>query len=55
MHAWAALKPADIVAAARELRDMVSGGQPDDRAPDARAAEATPAETAPTEGSAPAE
>ena len=32
MHAWAALKPADIVQAARALRDLFTGAKADDEA-----------------------
>ena len=32
MHAWAALKPADIVQAARALRELLSGSKVDDEA-----------------------
>ena len=32
MHAWAALKPADIVQAARALRELVAGAKADDQA-----------------------
>ena len=55
MYAWAALKPADIVMAARALRDMVTRTKADDAAPDAAPAEAPPAEKMPARGSAAAE
>ena len=32
MHAWAALKPADIAQAARDLRELFSGSKVDDEA-----------------------
>ena len=32
MHVWAALKPADIVQAARALRELFSGSKVDDEA-----------------------
>ena len=32
MHAWAALKPADIVQAARALRELVAGAKADNQA-----------------------
>ena len=54
MHAWAALKPADIVSAARALRDMVAGAKPGD-ANDAPSGEAAPTDDVPAGGSAPAE
>ena len=55
MHAWAALKPAEIVQAARALRDMVTGAKPDDEASDARSGEAPPTDTETVGGAAPAE
>ena len=56
MHAWGALKPADIVSAARALRDMVSGERRDDDAvQDADLADAPPPQVTSTRGSAPAE
>ena len=55
MHAWAALKPADIVQAARACRDMVKGVKDEDGAPDARPAESPPVGQAPAGDSAPAE
>ena len=44
MHAWAALKPADIVMAARALHDMVTGTKAVDAAPDAAPADTPPEE-----------
>ena len=41
MHAWAALKPADIVQAARALRELFSASKVDDEAPAALPADAT--------------
>ena len=55
MHAWAALKPADIVVAARALRDMVRGEKPDVEAQDGRPAETPAADDVPAGGSAAAE
>ncbi len=55
MHAWAALKPADIVSATRALRDMVAGVEPSGDANDAPPGEATPSDDVPAGGSAPAE
>ena len=40
MHAWGALKPADIVQAARAIRDLFSGQRVDDEAQTAAPAEA---------------
>ena len=39
MHAWGALKPADIVQAARAIRDLFSGQRVDDEAQAAAPAE----------------
>ena len=39
MHAWAALKPADIVQAARALREIFTGAKADDEAQAASPAE----------------
>ena len=55
MHAWAALKPADIVSAARAFRDIAAGAKPGDDANDAPPGEATPSDDVPAGGSAPAE
>ena len=55
MHAWAVLKPGDIVSAACALRDMVAGVKPKGEAQDVRPAEAPPADDARAGGSAPAE
>ena len=44
MHAWAALKPADIVQAARALRELVAGAKAD-----AQAEAAAPADESPDE------
>ena len=55
MHAWAALKPADIVSAARAFREMVAGAKPSDDASDAPSGEATPSDDGRAGGSAPAE
>ena len=55
MHAWAALKPADIVQAAQTLRDMFTGVKPSDETQGARAAAAPPEDDGRAEGSAPAE
>ena len=55
MHAWAALKPADIVQAARALRELVAGAKADDEARESRPAEAPAVDKAPAGGSAPAE
>ena len=35
MHAWAALKPADIIQAARALRELFSASEVDDEAQEA--------------------
>ena len=43
MHAWAALKPADIVQAARALRELVAGAKADDQA-EAASADKSPDE-----------
>ena len=40
MHAWAALRPADILAAARALRELFSVSKVDDEAPPAAPAKA---------------
>ena len=42
MHAWAALKPAEIVQAARALRELISSGKVDDEAQAATPADAPP-------------
>ena len=55
MHAWAALKPADIVQAAQALRDMFTGVKPSDETQDTCPADAPPEDDARAEGSAPAE
>ena len=55
MHAWAALKPADIVSAAQALRSMFAGTRPVDETQDAHPAEAPTADDARAGGSAPAE
>ena len=55
MHAWAALKPVDIVMAARALRDMVTRSKADDAAPDAAPADTPPEEKMLTGDSAAAE
>lgn len=55
MHAWAALKPADIVMAARALRDMVTRKNAVDAAPDAASADAPAEEKMLTGDSAAAE
>ena len=55
MHAWAALKPADIVSAAQSLLNMFAGVEPSGDANDAPPGEATPSDDVPAGGSAPAE
>ncbi len=42
MHAWAALKPADIVQAARALRALISDSTVDDEAQTALPSDAAP-------------
>ena len=42
MHAWAALKPADIVQAARALRELVAGAKADDQAETTAPADESP-------------
>ena len=44
MHAWAALKPADIVQAAQTLRELVTGAKADDEAETTAPAEGSPDE-----------
>ena len=44
MHAWAALKPADIVQAARALRELVAGAKAGDQAETAAPADKSPDE-----------
>jgi len=41
MHAWAALKPADVVAAARALRELFTGTKADEEVQAVPPAEAT--------------
>lgn len=41
MHAWAALKPGDIVRAARALRELFTGARADDEAQAAPPADAS--------------
>ena len=55
MHAWAALRPADIVQAARALRDMVKGGEPNDETEAVAPADVSPDERALTRDPAAAE
>ena len=55
MHAWAALKPADIVQAVRALRDMVKGRASNEEAEAVAAADVSPEESALTRDSAAAE
>ena len=42
MHAWAALKPADIVQAARALRELLAGTKPDEEVQAGTPARASP-------------
>ena len=55
MHAWAALKPADIVQAARALREFVAGAKVDDQAETTAPADKSPDERVLTRESAAAE
>ena len=55
MHAWAALKPAEIVQAARALRDMVKGRESNDEAEAVAGADVSPDESALTRDPAAAE
>ena len=55
MHAWAALKPSDIVQAAQALRDMIRGERPADEAQEARSVEAPASDDVRAGGSAAAE
>ena len=55
MYAWAALKPADIVLAARTFREMFSGTKANEAQEDAPPHGAPPADNAPARGSAAAE
>ena len=55
MHAWAALKPADIVQAAQALRDMIRGEGLAHEAQDTRPVEEAASNDVRAGGSAPAE
>ena len=55
MHAWAALKPADIVEAARALRELVAGARADDQAATVAPADESPDESVLTRESVAAE
>ena len=55
MHAWAALKPADIVQAARALREIVTGDKADGETEAAAPADASADERVLTRESAAAE
>lgn len=55
MHAWAALKPAEIVQAAQTLRDLFKSEKLGDDAQDVRSADAPAADDARAGGSAAAE
>ena len=55
MHAWAALKPADIVAAARALREVFTDDKVEDEAKAAAPADASTDERVLTRESAAAE
>ena len=55
MHAWAALKPADIIQAARALRELVAGAKADNQAEPAVPTDESPDERVLTGESAAAE
>ena len=55
MHAWAALKPADIVQAAQALRDMIRGVRTAGEAQDTRPVQETVSDYVRAGGSAAAE